>query len=141
MNRKLEGLFNATLTVGGLLLVGWCVGRAQERSTVQVMQGEPGRQVVLESIPTTDGKMWVRSKTPLYLRLVPKNVLDHFAPLPPHTLMICREADFKDEMQENHVGFVCGMDSYALQALGFSGGTEGDTERNRNLGVPAGQLQ
>lgn len=139
-----DGRANAAIVITGLLFTGWCVGRAQERESrpaVRVFQAEAGMQVVLETVPTTDGKLWVRPKTPVYFRLVPKNPADHYAPLPPHSLMICREFNYKDEVGSNHAAFLCGQDSYALDAFGFAhDGDTGDGERRHDLGRPAGGL-
>lgn len=133
------------MAVGILALGCWLVAsRAQERpiGSPQTFQGESGQQVVLETVHTKDGYLWVRAKTPSYFRLVPRNGQDHYAPLPPHTLMLCRELTYKGDLGESHVSFLCGSDNYTLESLGFSDSSvEGDAEpRNphRNLGRPAG---
>src|SRR6266850_6331224 len=110
MRRPTEGLANALVTLGCLLLGGLLVVRAQERPTVRVFQAESGMQAVLETVQTADGRMWVRPRTPVFFRLSPKNPQDHYAPLPPHTLMLCREFNYKDEVGSTHAAFSCGTD-------------------------------
>lgn len=144
MTSRMTGTGN--LVVLGCLALGSALVAWAQRPNIQVFQSETGMQVVLESIRATDGRMWVRPKSQVYFRLVPKDASEQLAPLPPHTLMVCREFNYVGSMGESHAAFRCGSSSYALEAFGFNnGGEEGDVPapvtRHKNLGQPAGGLK
>jgi hypothetical protein len=129
----------AALTLGG-----WALGQQTQstRPNLEVVQAEQGMQVVLETVSAQDRRLWVRPKSQAYFRLTPKNSEEHYAPLPPHSLMLCHEFNFRGPIGESHAGFVCGTEAYALEAFGFAKEVQGDApepSRRKNMGLPAGR--
>ena len=84
---------------------------------------EKNPQVVLEVVSNGTEEKLVVAKAVVILRIAPTSGPTAKTPLSRGDKMICRPANFEDEINHVfHTGFKCGEDTYILMGIRYQGG-------------------